>query len=107
VTTLTIGVWFAMGGTAAACLTGGLAVAAAALHAPARGAAPARRSPAAPRAGYVILAEPGHVAPWQSATHPEPWPAVPDLVHSDQLAQLAAIGREVDQMHAEARRLGL
>ena len=43
--------------------------------------------------------------PWDHATAPEPWPAVPDHLHSDQMAQLAALEREITQMEAEARKL--
>ena len=101
--------WFLMGGAACACMTGGLAVMYAALT-PGRGGEatgnpPAVRSHPSPRPGYLILDKPGTVAPWQSATHPEAWPAVPELLYSDQMAQLAAISREVDQLHAEAWRL--
>ena len=85
---ITLSTWFAMGGAAGACTIGVLAVMAAAL-APGRDSTPqpaAGRSHPLPRPGYVILAEPGQVAPWQAATHPEPWPAVPDRLHSAQLA---------------------
>ena len=103
---ITLSMWFAMGGAAGACTIGGLAVMAAALT-PGRGgdapgAPPAGRSQTPPRPGYVILAEPGQVAPWQAATHPEPWPAIPDHLLSDQRAQLDALGREVDDLHGQA-----
>ena len=104
---ITLSMWFMMGGAAGACTIGGLAVMAAALTPGRDGDAPsnpppAGRSQAPPRPGYVILAAPGQVAPWQAATHPEPWPAIPDHLLSDQRAQLDALGREVDDLHGQA-----
>ena len=103
---ITLSMWFAAGGAAGACTIGGLSVMYAALT-PGRdrGAAsnpPAGRSHSPARPGYVILAEPGQVAPWQSATHPEPWPAIPEHLYSAQKAELDALEHEVDQLHGQA-----
>ena len=104
---VTESLWIILGCVALACATGfgACALASRPPKAPGRGSAPSRRSPVLPRPGYLILEpETGHV-PWQAATAPEPWPAVPEHLHSDQMAQLAALEREITQMEAEARKL--
>ena len=58
------------------------------------------RSSQAGRPGYLLL-----TPPRGEPTEPEPWPAVPEHLWSVQRAELAALSREVDQMHAEAVRL--
>ena len=43
--------------------------------------------------------------PWDHATQPDPWAAVPEHLGSDQRAALAALEREVKQMADEAWKL--
>ena len=106
---ITLSMWFAMGGAGTSCLIGGAAVMAAALTAPAD---PGRgRPPSIPpavrsqrsRPDYLILQPTG--APWPDATEPEPWPAIPEHLHSAQMAQLAALSREVDVLQVQAEQM--
>ena len=107
--TVVISTWIILAVAAAACAAGFGACALAARQDPGRGSAPTpRRSPPLPRPGYLIL-QPPPVAPdyppWDHATQPDPWAAVPEHLHSDQRAALAALEREVTAMAAEAWRL--